>query len=358
MPDDHSASASIGTSGGRFVRNTWYVAAWAASVEPGKMLARTVLNTPIVLFRTADGTAKAMPDTCPHRFAPLSMGSILPGDRIQCPYHGLEFAADGQCAHNPHGTGAIAAGLHLKTITAVERHSVIWVWLGEKTPTPETIPDFSPLDTTAPEFITEPGYLHMKAGYELIVDNLLDLSHTTYLHAGILGNDETVHAKITVEQDGDVVAVSRGINDITTPGLLATLATWDSPRGDQIQTIRWFAPSTLSLKTGSKPVGRPESEGTGFWAIHLLTPETETTTHYFYTAARWNPLTTDPAKNAEIRAHIYKMRTFAFAEQDAPVIEAQQRRITQLGDPKPTLLAIDAGPVQYRRILDRMIRED
>jgi vanillate O-demethylase monooxygenase subunit len=162
-----------------------------------------------------------------------------------------------------------------------------------------------------------------------------------------------------VVQKGDIVSVSRPSANVTTPGLLRSLATWDSPRGDQIQTIDWFAPSCLSLKTGVVPTGRPADEGTGFYAIHLLTPETDKTTHYFFTAARFNVLTEGEANNAAIRANIAKMRLFAFAEQDAPVIEAQQRRIDQAGGAlRPTLLAIDAGPVQYRRILARMLRED
>jgi vanillate O-demethylase monooxygenase subunit len=354
-----SPAGAVGLSGGQFVRNCWYVAAWSAKLAPGELVARTILNQPIVLFRREDKSVAAIPDTCPHRFAPLSMGKLLPGDRVQCPYHGLEFAADGRCVHNPHGNGTIPAALHLRGIPAVERHTAIWVWLGDKPATPETIPDFACLDTTPALFVTDPGYLLMRAGYELIVDNLLDLSHTSYLHDGILGNAETVDAEISVVQKGDIVSVSRPSANVTTPGLLRSLATWDSPRGDQIQTIDWFAPSCLSLKTGVVPTGRPADEGTGFYAIHLLTPETDKTTHYFFTAARFNVLTEGEANNAAIRANIAKMRLFAFAEQDAPVIEAQQRRIDQAGGAlRPTLLAIDAGPVQYRRILARMLRED
>src|SRR3978361_676520 len=93
----------------KFVRNTWYVALWSSELPPGKLVARTYLDQPVLLFRREDGTVAAISDTCSHRFAPLSMGTLLPGDRVQCPYHGLEFAADGRCVHNPHGSGAIPA---------------------------------------------------------------------------------------------------------------------------------------------------------------------------------------------------------------------------------------------------------
>jgi vanillate O-demethylase monooxygenase subunit len=358
MPDDAGLRVPESRTG-PFVRNAWYVANWASAVPAGRLVPLTIMNEPIVLFRRDDGTVSALADTCSHRFAPLSMGQILPGDRVQCPYHGLEFGADGRCVLNPHGNGAIPAAAHLRAYPVVEKHSMIWIWMGRKPATPETIPDFSCIDAAPALHVTAPGYLKMQAGYELIVNNLLDLSHTTYLHNGILGNAETVEAKILVEQEGDQVIVSRPIGNVTTPGLLQSLVNWPEPKGDQWQSIRWMPPSCLILETGVSAVGTPKAAGTGFHAIHLLTPETEHTTHYYYTAVRWNVLTEGDEKNAEIRAHILKMRTFAFAEQDAPVIEAQQRRIDQAGGAlRPVLLAIDAGPVQYRRILDRLVRED
>jgi vanillate O-demethylase monooxygenase subunit len=74
---------------------------------------------------------------------------------------------------------------------------------------------------------------------------------------------------------------------------------------------------------------------------------------------RFNVRTEGEAANLEIRGEIAAGRRFAFAEQDQPVIEAQQRRMDQaVGPLKPVLLAIDAGPVQYQRVLDRLVRED
>jgi vanillate O-demethylase monooxygenase subunit len=129
-------------------------------------------------------------------------------------------------------------------------------------------------------------------------------------------------------------------------------------RGDQWNTISWYAPSNMILEFGSSKPGEPKEKGTGYFAIHLLTPETGRSTHYHYTAARWNVLTGDE-QNAAIRDKIYEMRTFAFGEQDVPVIEAQQACMDQAGATlNPVLLTIDAGPVRYRRVLDRLLSED
>ena len=80
-------------------RNMWWVAAHASEVT-GKPLARWLLDTPVVLYRLADGTPAALYDRCPHRWAPLSQGHVS-GDKIVCPYHGMEFNMAGLCTKAP-----------------------------------------------------------------------------------------------------------------------------------------------------------------------------------------------------------------------------------------------------------------
>ncbi|CAN5152992.1 hypothetical protein BH10PSE6_BH10PSE6_17170 [soil metagenome] len=83
-----------------WIRNAWYVAAWTHEIEPGHIHARTIIDQPLVIYRTADGSIVALEDRCPHRFAPLSMGR-LEGDALRCMYHGLKFASDGRCIEIP-----------------------------------------------------------------------------------------------------------------------------------------------------------------------------------------------------------------------------------------------------------------
>ena len=75
-----------------WIRNAWYVAAWTHEIEPGRIHARTIIDQPLVLYRTTDGIV-ALEDRCPHRFAPLSLGR-LEGDALRCMYHGLKFAPE------------------------------------------------------------------------------------------------------------------------------------------------------------------------------------------------------------------------------------------------------------------------
>jgi phenylpropionate dioxygenase-like ring-hydroxylating dioxygenase large terminal subunit len=339
-----------------FLRNTWYVVTVAAELKDGELMHRTIMNEPIAFYRKEDGGIAAIKDLCPHRSVPLSMGTLLTGDRVQCIYHGLEFGADGKCVLNPHGSQKISDALHRKSYPVVEKHTLIWIWMGDKPADPGKIPDYSCLDDRPELHVTRPGYLKVNARYELIVDNLLDLSHISYTHAGILGNADTATAEPVVEQDGDVITVTRNSSDAETPGILQMMSPGGFERGDQWQAISWFPASNLRLQFGASKVGEPKESGTGYFALHFLTPETDRTTHYHYTAARYNVLT-DDERNKEIRDLIYKMRTFAFADQDVPVIEAQQIAIDQT-DPVQTLLSVDTGPIQYQKVLDRLLAEE
>jgi vanillate O-demethylase monooxygenase subunit len=206
---------------------------------------------------------------------------------------------------------------------------------------------------------TKRDKIMIKANVELIIDNLLDLSHTAFLHEGILGNADTVDSEITVEQDGNNVTVGRISRDATPPGMNKLMWPQSPERCDKHAFIKWMAPSTLKLMTGICPVGAPAETGTGYHAVHLLTPETDRTTHYFFTAVRYNVQTTDEALNRDIQKKIAEMRRFAFEEQDAPVIEAQQRTIDNAQTTiEPLTLAIDVGPVRYKQVLKKLLAHE
>jgi len=344
---------------GNYLRDAWYVAAWCDDLAEGQLLAREIMNEPIVFYRKADLSVAALSDRCPHRFAPLHMGKIVKGERVQCPYHGLEFDGAGACVNNPHGTHNIPPRARVRSYATIEKHRAIWIWMGDKNPDYAKVPDFSVLDNAPRIYETKRDRITIKAHYELIVDNLLDLSHVPFLHDGILGNQDTIHAEITFEQDGNDVIVGREAKNVSPPGLFATFLPSPNQRVDQFSIIRCMAASNLRLFTGVTMPGKPHDAGTGFHAIHLLTPETDRTTHYFFTAVRFNVMTEGDQLNTQIQENISKMRRYAFQEQDAPVIEAQQRNLDASQTPfDPVLLSVDVGPVRYKRILQKMIETE
>lgn len=340
------------------LKKTWYVACWSDDLAPGSALGRRIAGEPVLLVRAADGAVSAMLDRCPHRLAPLSLGKVLPNGRVQCGYHGLEFDAAGRCVHNPYGTGNIPPAAHVRAYAVVEKHRMVWIWLSTDEPAPELIPDFSVLDTTPREHIAKLDYIRVDASYELVTNNLLDLSHTAFLHEGVHSNADGAGADIVVEEHGDTVTVSRISPNVTIAGLMQLFVPRPMPRVDKWNHVTWFAPGNLLLKSGVAEPGTPRDDGTGIYGLHFITPETDRTTHYHFTAARWN-VQTPAADGPAIMQKLTDLRRYAFEFQDGPMIEAQQRLVDEAGDDaRPVLLAIDAGPVRYGRIIARLLEAE
>ena len=297
----------------------------------------------------------AVEDRCPHRFAPLSMGRSSTATASSA-----SITASSSTPPAPARTTRIRPAIfpsraQVSSYPVVEKHKAIWVWMGDQARRRAKIPDFSVLDNVPEIHATKLDKIMIKANYELVVDNLLDLSHTCYLHEGILGNADTVESEITIEQRRRRRDRRPPRHDAEPPGMWAMQWPDHPARVDKFSSIRWMAPSTLRLFVGVCEIGKPYETGTGYHAIHMLTPESERTTHYFFTAVRFGVKTTDEAQNREIQDKIAKMRRFAFVEQDAPVIEAQQR-LSRLAEPlDPIILSIDVGPVRYKRVLERML---
>lgn len=344
----------------QYLRNTWYVAGWAQDLQPGALLTRRILNESIVFFRQDDGEVGAIGNVCAHRFAPLGLGRLLPGGRVECPYHGLQYNSAGACVHNPHGAGRINPLARVKSYAAVERHSILWVWMGDREPDRSAIPDFSILDTADPANIAKRDWMTMNANYLLITENLLDLSHVSFLHPGILGNEETMSAKVAVEQRGTTLFVDRATPNSKVIHMMDLMYRRDGGKVDAWAKMRWDRPGCLLNEVGVTEPGAPRGEGTGIYGVHLLTPETDVTTLYHFVAVRWNPIPFPEDRAAEIRAQLSELRRHAFEDQDKVIIDAQQAHILDphIDTSRPALFEIDIGPTRFRRLLERLIDEE
>jgi phenylpropionate dioxygenase-like ring-hydroxylating dioxygenase large terminal subunit len=335
-----------------FLRNYWYVSAWSEELA-AEPVARIMLGEPVVLYRKADGAPVALEDRCIHRRAPLSIGKVV-GDAIRCGYHGLTFDPSGACIKIP-GQAAIPPAARVRRYPAVERHSCIWVWMGEpERADPAAIPDFHWLGT--PDWAVCKKHAHVACHYQLVVDNLLDLSHLAFVHASTVGTDEVADkAKVKTERIGrDRLRVSRWTLDVAPA---RTYAEFGSYAGniDRWQISEFQPPSTLVIDNGSATAGSGASEGGrgaqrwGFMVCHGITPETERTTNYFWAAAH-----EFGADDSQIRDEFHRQCLHVVGE-DIAVFEAQQRTI-ELDSGAPTIdIHYDAGPLQARRIVERLL---
>ena len=336
-----------------FLKNTWYVAGWASEVKPDASLGRKLLNTSLIFWRDESGAVRAAKDYCPHRFAPLTKGEVRNGKLI-CGYHGLEFGGAGACIGNPHNDASLPRNANLETFPVVEQYSLLWIWFGEPANAdPALIPDFH-FFTPSAYFVGE-NYLHVKAPYELEIENIMDLSHIQFLHPTTLGSGGVSSGEYKAFREGDTVwSIRTTTNDVMPDFMYEVTHIPHGTRCDRWIDVRWNAPACMALFGGAVPHGAPRPEKELVGQIHAFTPETENTTHYFFGLSF-------PREMGEIGGQLaseqIKALSVPFETEDSPMLEAQFLNMQefQKGGGYPVILGGDAGGVIARGLLKRMI---
>jgi len=335
-----------------FLFHAWYAAAWSDELTDG-LLGRRILDLPVLLLRDRDGAPVAVGDRCPHRFAPLHRGRVVDGV-VECAYHGIRFDGAGACVAIPGADGQPPPkNMRLPTYPLVERDGVIWIWPSAEPPELGLVPDLrEPLRN--PSFCAVTGHMRVGANYELLADNLIDPSHGQFLHGSLLRREGFFDVPHEVRQEGMTVSSERVIRDVAAPAAYAPYLPDPSARVDWFTRAQWDPPGIFRLDNGVTPVGHPRDEGVRRCGVHLITPETTTSTHYFYSAVR-NYLLGDAATDEASRTW---QRT-VFEEQDRPMLEAVQE---MMGTPDfaslhPVLVATDQPATRIRAIMRRLIAE-
>jgi len=342
-----------------FIRNAWYMAAHGAEIADN-LLTRRLLDVPMVFWRSANGALSAAVDQCPHRFAPMHMGSKAGADRIECPYHGLQFDGSGRCVHNPHGDGKIPASARLKMFPVVERDSIVWFWPGD----PEVaesarIPDFSWLEGRAGWAQLPWQMATFPVPMDLILDNLMDLTHGGYLHLNSVGSEAVRRGgRMQVEMLGPRSLMYKNLypNGVPPVVLASTGGCPADELVDLFADVRWDAPSAMFFNTGAVPTGQDRRDDTNqIDSAQLLTPESTTRTHYFWRIAR-NFRVDDGALNAAMALGF----EHTFHGEDEPILKAVHERMAgrDLYEMAPVLLQTDACAVRVRRILQQMLEAE
>jgi phenylpropionate dioxygenase-like ring-hydroxylating dioxygenase large terminal subunit len=334
-----------------WLTNAWYVAAWDAEVDQAP-LARTICGVPMMFYRKLDRSVVAMRDACPHRLLPLSLG-FREGDSIRCKYHGLKLGPDGAAEEMPIRTDPVNRAVCAETYVTHERHRFVWIWIGEKAlADPALIPDLWPC--SAEGWVFDGGYYPVAADYRLMIDNLMDLTHETYVHDGSIGQREIVEAPLETEVVGQRAYVRRWMPGVEAPPF------W---RGalkrpglvDRWQICEFLLPAAVMIDVGVAPVGAGASladhdQGVRGMVVDFMTPESETSHHYFWGMARNFDLA-DTGFTAR-----FKRQQGGVFEEDRAVLEAQQRAILANPDLKLSAYRIDEGGVRARQIITRAIK--
>lgn len=329
-----------------FLRNCWYIAAESGEIgrEP---LGRIILNEPVVLFRKENGAAVALEDRCCHRRAPLHKGRLV-GDALQCGYHGFTFDADGACIRVP-GQDSVPRDARVRSYPLRERHRYLWIWMGDRARADESlIPDFHTNDDQA--WAATSLRMHIGANYLLFVDNLMDLSHVGFVHTGTIGSDDS-SARLRFDRGERFVRGTRESADIATPP--HNVKQGFAPRSEQRKIMTFSPAGNVTIDITTTELSRREPRRSmHIFLINSITPETERSSHYFWSSTR------DFAVGDAGVTEFFRQTTIQAFNEDRDILEAQQRCIDL--DPSAPTYNVDGdlGGVYSRRIVARLLEEE
>ncbi|WP_164089166.1 aromatic ring-hydroxylating dioxygenase subunit alpha [Sphingorhabdus sp. YGSMI21] len=347
-----------------FLKNVWYCAGFSHELDDAKLLGRKLVGEHVLIYRTESGEAVAMSNVCPHRFAPLSEGHRY-GDNVSCPYHGLEFNAEGQCVRNPNGDKGTLTDLkaprvaRLKSYPLEELWGILFIWMGkpEKADT-SLIPDFS-MTEERPGHRTVFGFHKLDAHYELAVDNLMDRTHVQFLHPRLnLGTDfrDDFERRYSTEQIGDEIWDYHC--ELNAPRMPLTAILW--PEAPELMEyyfdVRWNAPGHMLLDAGSVAANTDRKIGSHTPGANMVTPIDEHSCYYF-----WNNCRDSNLDSAEADKGLQHGITDTFANEDGRMVAMCQEMMdgeTDLLSMKPLLLPSDEAAVRARRVIARKLREE
>jgi phenylpropionate dioxygenase-like ring-hydroxylating dioxygenase large terminal subunit len=335
-----------------FIRNAWYVAAWSDEVTD-KPLARRILNEPLVLFR--DGSrAAALADMCCHRGAPLSCGKVV-ASGLECGYHGMVYGSDGACVHIP-GQVHIPAKARVKSYPIVEKDTCLWIWMGDPAAAdPSRIVDYPFHNDTA-------HWPHMHTMYpvngsaNLMIDNLMDLTHLGYVHGSTIGGNPQSHVDAIMDTQPTETGLkfTRWMLDSPAPPTYKKAVPELADRIDRWQEFEFVAPASVLQWVGATDAGTGAYDqgkrdgGFSMRIFHALTPETDTTCLYF-----WSTLNGFRPNDPQATLKIFSEVSAAFKE-DQYIVQEQQARITECGEAGLINIVADGARVHMRRVLDKM----
>jgi phenylpropionate dioxygenase-like ring-hydroxylating dioxygenase large terminal subunit len=335
-------------------RNCWYAAAYDVECKR-ELLTRRIAGHKLVLYRREDGQPVALEDACWHRLMPLSEGK-LEGDNVSCGYHGLVYNSEGRCVFMP-SQKTINPLARVRSAPVIERHRFVWVWPGDPAlADPELVPDLHWNDD--PAWAGDGKLIHLKCGYKLIVDNLMDLTHETFVHGASIGQRSIAEVPFEVTHGPNSATVTRWMIDIEPPPFWKIQLEWKrgEPAGrvDRWQIIHFQPPSTVAINVGVAPTGTgaPEGDrslGVNCYVLNTMTPETPRTCHYFWAFARNYKL-----DDQRITTLLREAVSGVFAE-DEVVLAAQQKAVEDRPDKEFYNLNIDGGAMWARRLSDKMM---
>ena len=340
-----------------FLRNCWYVFGWTHDLERASgPIGRVIIGEPVVVWRNDAGALHAMEDRCAHRHAPLSHGRIE-GDTLRCMYHGMAFNAEGRCIEMP--LMPKCPDVQLRVYPVVDKNDWLWVWMGDPAQADEAlIPDAHGIhDPVRP---MQSNSIEYEANYQLVHDNLCDLSHVDFVHATTLQPATGARWSETsprIQSSGRAIRFERWFEDAEQPG-------GGGQRVDTWSTYIFAVPGIFIMHGARYPAGtaaacdgkKPEGIAPLVQNIEqqAVTPISEKRTAYHYATGlvgNTAAMTADLSKRMGV--------VMAAFEEDREMIEAQQKIWDLTPQERPKLFTPqDKGPFLMRKLMEKLINEE
>lgn len=331
----------------KFLENFWYAAGWSDEIT-SQPLARRILDRPVALFRTESGKAAAFDDCCPHRMVPLSRGRVE-GESLRCGYHGLRFDCSGKCVEVP-GQVNIPPRAKVTSYPLLERWNLAWIWMGDPALVDESL--IPPLPwLTAKDWAYSHGCIVYECNYVLLLDNLIDLSHTTFVHQRTIGTQDVAKTPVKTTGDARRVLVERYMND-TEPSIMYKRLGDFTGTVNRWQKIEYTVPTNIIIDAGAVPTKENTGRGINTRIINLITPQTPTSTFHFWAFARDFKL--DDRATGD---YLTEAINITFNE-DKVLIDEQQKNVDARPQQRMLDNNADSGVVMARRIVERLLAEE
>jgi vanillate O-demethylase monooxygenase subunit len=245
----------------------------------------------------------------------------------------------------------------VKSFPVIERYGFVWVWPGDASKAdPSKMPVFEWFEN--PAWAYGGGLYHIACDYRLMIDNLMDLTHETYVHATSIGQTEIDETPSRTVTEGNTVVTSRFMEGIKAPPFwqMAMRANDlpDDAKVDRWQICRFSPPSHVMIEVGVALAGKggysadPKDKAYSV-VVDFITPETDTSIHYF-----WGMVRQFKPHDQDLTARIREGQGKIFSE-DLEMLERQQKNILANPERKLKVLSIDAGGVMSRRVIDRLL---
>ena len=328
------------------IDNEWYVAAFADEI--GRALTkRTLLDRRVVLYRTADGRAVALDDRCAHRSFPLSAGR-LDGDTLVCGYHGFRYDAKGDCIEVP-SQATCPKGIGVHAYPLAERGPLLWIWMGEPALADEsTIPEQRWL--TSPDWVCSKGYFGLRSNYVSLHENLLDLTHLSFIHAQSFGTPDYARAPFETRFAEGRYAIERKVIPTRLPPVWAEPTGLKGPTAARIATSEFLSPGLHNVSVTFYDSALPQGERREFRirTAHIPTPESNGSTHYFIVHGR------DFAQGDDGVTRFMHEQLFGAFEEDVAALQLLEEVLARADDSSYEMsVASDVPAVTMRKYLKR-----